>query len=303
MANDMVKYESAKGDLVEFTAEEVKARLCPNIEDKELALVMALCQAQHLNPFTKDVYITKFGDNPAQIVTGKEVFTKRAQSNPKFEGMEAGISVLKDGKLIRREGSMTLPGETLFGGWCKVYIKGYRVPMFDEVAFAEYAGRKKGGELNSMWSSKGATMIRKVAVCHALREAFPDDFQGLYGSEEMGVEELGEKQQNHTAESTTAPQSDVPEPIVVDAVEVVSDETALAITEKALELAELRGKSLDDVMSAIIGDKAPEQQRADSVDAMTVEQGAMALEVLDKWIDKAKEEQEEADLADDDIPF
>lgn len=303
MANDMVKYESAKGDLVEFTAEEVKSRLCPNIEDKELALVMALCQAQHLNPFTKDVYITKYGSNPAQIVTGKEVFTKRAQANPKFEGMEAGISVIKDGKLIRREGSMTLPGETLFGGWCKVYIKGYRVPMFDEVAFAEYAGRKKDGTLNSMWNSKGATMIRKVAVCHALREAFPDDFQGLYGSEEMGVEELGEKAQDPTAEAATAPQSGIAEPIVVDAVEVVSDEMAQEILDKAMAFALLRNKTCDDVIDVLIGENAPEQQRADSVEELTVAQGNEALSTLCKWIEKAKEEQEEAELADEDITF
>ena len=28
-------------------------------------------------------------------------------------------------------------------------------------------------------------MIRKVALCHALREAFPEDLGGLYGAEEM----------------------------------------------------------------------------------------------------------------------
>ena len=39
--NDIVKFESESGQLVQFGADDVKQRLCPNIEDKELALVMA----------------------------------------------------------------------------------------------------------------------------------------------------------------------------------------------------------------------------------------------------------------------
>ncbi len=30
-------------------------------------------------------------------------------------------------------------------------------------------------------------MIRKVALVQALREAFPEEFQGLYSAEEMGA--------------------------------------------------------------------------------------------------------------------
>ena len=45
---------------------------------------------------------------------------------------------------------------------------------------------KKDGTLNSQWASKPATMIRKVAVVQALRDAFPDDFGAMYSPEEMG---------------------------------------------------------------------------------------------------------------------
>ena len=181
MGNSLVKYESASGQPIQFTAEEVRQRLCPNIDDRELAFLMALCQAQKLNPFTKDVHIIKYGSGPATLVTSKEVFTKRAQANPRFEGMQAGITVVSNGQVVRREGSMMLQGESLAGGWCKVFVKGYRVPIMDEVSLAEYSTGKNN------WTKMPATMIRKVAMCHALREAFPDDFQGLYGEEEMGV--------------------------------------------------------------------------------------------------------------------
>lgn len=71
------------------------------------------------------------------------------------------------------------------GGWAKVFIKGRETPEYQSVSFDEYVGRKKDGTINSQWSKKPATMIRKVAVVQALREAFPDKFQGLYAQEEF----------------------------------------------------------------------------------------------------------------------
>ena len=87
---------------------------------------------------------------------------------------------------------MVLPDEKLVGGWAKVFIKG-KEPEYQSVSFDEYAGRKKDGSLNSQWAKKPGTMIRKVAVVQALREAFPDRFQGLYASEEMAtVNDVGQ---------------------------------------------------------------------------------------------------------------
>ena len=53
----------------------------------------------------------------------------------------------------------------------------------------EYAGRKKDGSMNGQWSKKPATMIRKVALVQALREAFPKALGGMYTAEEQGQEE------------------------------------------------------------------------------------------------------------------
>ena len=57
------------------------------------------------------------------------------------------------------------------------------------MSFDEYVGRKKDGSLNSQWSKKPATMIRKVALVQALRETFPSAFGGMYAAEEQGTEE------------------------------------------------------------------------------------------------------------------
>jgi phage recombination protein Bet len=202
MDNQIVKFED-NGQLVQFGANEVKERLCPNIEDKELALVMALCQKQHLNPFTKDVYIVKYGSNPASIITSKETFTRRAADNPRFKGMKAGVTVLNNGQLMRRDGSLVLPQDQLVGGWCSVKVDGYDDPIFDEVALAEYTTGKAN------WIKMPGTMIRKVAMCHALREAFPSDFQGLYGEEEIAQSQAPAREITARVESVQNVQSHV----------------------------------------------------------------------------------------------
>jgi phage recombination protein Bet len=156
--------------------------------DQEVLMFLELCKAQNLNPFIRDAYLVKYGSQQAQIIVGKDVFIKRAYENPDFKGMKAGVIVIdKNGDMKEREGALKLPGEELVGGWCDVYLKDREFPIHAAVSFEEYVQRKKSGEINTMWSTKGATMIRKVAQSQALREAFPKELRGLYQEEEMGV--------------------------------------------------------------------------------------------------------------------
>lgn len=187
MPNELAKYEADNGQQIVLTTEDVRNVISndPNVTDKEVRLFVELCKAQRLNPFIKEAYLTKYGNNPATMVVGKDVHVKRAAKNPRFQGFEAGVTVAANGKLMRREGSMVLSGEQLIGGWCRVHVEGYAVPVYDEVSLDEYAGRKRDGSFNSQWASKGGTMIRKVALVHALREAFPEDLEGMYSAEEM----------------------------------------------------------------------------------------------------------------------
>jgi hypothetical protein len=75
--------------------------------------------------------------------------------------------------------------EALLGGWARVFIKGIKEPFYSAVSFNEYVGRDKDGNINKQWNSKPCTMIRKVALAQALREAFPDQNSGLYSPEEI----------------------------------------------------------------------------------------------------------------------
>lgn len=205
--NTMQKVQSSALALAEYkmeggqvlTADTVRNYLTSGnskATDQDVLMFIELCKAQRLNPFVRDAYLVKFGNQPAQIIVGKDVFIKRASENPNFNGMKAGIVILdKNGDIKEREGALKLPGEELVGGWCEVHLKDKDFPVKSVVSFEEYAQKKSDGTLNSMWATKGATMIRKVAQSQALREAFPNELRGLYQQEEMGVDKkLPEKE-------------------------------------------------------------------------------------------------------------
>lgn len=189
---ELAKYE-AEGQEITITDVDVRRVLCDNpaVTDAEMKMFVELCKAHRLNPFIRECYLVKYGDKPATIVTGKDTFVKRAHRNPRFRGMEAGVTVVNAAGVIeRRQGSMVgAQTERLVGGWCAVHVDGYEVPMYDEVSLAEYMGRKRDGTPSGQWAKMPGTMIRKVAMVHALREAFPEDFGGMYDSSEMGVQE------------------------------------------------------------------------------------------------------------------
>lgn len=69
----------------------------------EFKFFTSLCKARKLNPFLKEAYCIKFGNQPAQIVVGKDAVLKRAILNPNYDGMESGIYVLDEkGELKER---------------------------------------------------------------------------------------------------------------------------------------------------------------------------------------------------------
>ena len=183
MKNSLATLEYTMADGQVLTADTVRNYLVSgngNVTDQEVVMFIELCKAQHLNPFIREAYLIKFGNSPANIVVGKDVFVKRAYRNPDYEGMRAGIVVVdKTGDVKEREGSLKAPGETLIGGWCEVYIKNKKHPIKSIVSLEEYS------KAQSTWKSMPMVMIRKVAMVTALREAFPEDLQGMYDASEM----------------------------------------------------------------------------------------------------------------------
>jgi len=186
----IMEYRADSGAPVKLSPGVVRSYLTRGggrISDQEIMMFMMLCRDQGLNPFLNEVYLIKYGSNdPAQMTTSYDVFKQRAMRHPLYQGHNAGtICVDKSGEAVHRAGCMVYPGDEVIGGWCSVERKDM-VPLLHEVSFNEYVGRKSNGDINRMWASKPGTMIRKVAVSQALREAFPESMQGLYTPEEYG---------------------------------------------------------------------------------------------------------------------
>jgi len=129
--------------------------------DNEFLLLMQLARTYQLDPFTKQIWAVKYGQNPAQIFCGRDGYLAIAHRSGKFDGMESGT---------RKDGDDLV-------GWCKVYRKDMSHPFEVEVYASEYSTGK------NLWRDKPRTMIQKVAEAHALRRAF--SISGLYSPEEI----------------------------------------------------------------------------------------------------------------------
>ena len=208
MAEEIVRYEDRDGAQIVLTPQDVAA-YCYNgtaqLTQRDVVNFMATCKALGANPYLKDVYMVKYGsDGDAQIMAGKNYYTRVAASIESYDGMTAGIvCVTQQGQVAYRVGSMTYPGDTCIGGWAEVHDKRWSVPVRSEVAMDEYNSRR------SLWKSKPLTMIRKVALVQALREAYPDRFAGVYDASEMP--EPSAQQQAQTVAATVEPEPQAPD--------------------------------------------------------------------------------------------
>ena len=177
-----IQFTDDHGDLITITSEDVRMHICPAADAKEVAYFMELCRAQRLNPFLNEAYLVKFKGNPAQIMVAHKALVKRAEAHPKYDGMEHGVVVLRNGEVHHEQRGAVYAeaGEKLIGGWCKVYRKDRRMPIYAERSLKSM----DKGQAN--WKNMPDLMIDKCAQAAALREAFPDELRSMYVQEEMG---------------------------------------------------------------------------------------------------------------------
>ena len=181
MSSEIIEFKDDAGMPVKFTSQDIRERLCPNATDSELALCVGLCNRQHLNPFTQDVYLVKYGNAPASIITNYQVFNRRANKQPNYGGIDSGVVVLRDGEVVKKKGSAVykMIGEQLIGGWAEVKFTDGKIPAYAELALTDYSTGK------SNWAKMPGVMIDKCAKAAAWRLAYPSEFRGMYVSEEM----------------------------------------------------------------------------------------------------------------------
>jgi phage recombination protein Bet len=179
-------------DKIKLTVEIIKnivatpTKTGKTCNDRDAIKFMMLCQAQRLNPFAGDAYLTGYDgkDGPKfSLITAHVAFLKRAESSPDFEGMESGVILQSEegGAITEREGDFTVKGETVVGGWAKVYRKG-RKPTYRRLSIEQ---RRPNYDTPFWQGVKASEQIVKCAEADALRATFPTLLGGLHGEGEI----------------------------------------------------------------------------------------------------------------------
>ncbi|MCI8469325.1 MAG: phage recombination protein Bet [Eggerthellaceae bacterium] len=193
MANELCKVYEADGEEITLNPAVVTRYILggdKNVPETEMAKAIMTCAARKLNPFSGDVnilphYDSASGTTKLTVAPSKDFYLRRAMANPRFRGIDDGITVLVNGQMVKKRGAAVYKelGETLIGAWAAVYVDGFVEPVRVEVSLNEYDQHR------ALWKSKPATMIDKVAQAQALRKAFPDLFTGTYEPSEVGLDE------------------------------------------------------------------------------------------------------------------
>ena len=153
------------------------------VTDQDLVQFISICKFNQLNPFLNEAYLVKFGSSTAQMIVSKEALMKRADACENYEGIQAGVIVIRDKCQLELEGCFFMPTDELVGGWAKVYRIDRKFPIVSRVNLSEYDKKQ------SIWNEKKSTMIAKIAKVQALREAFPAQLGAMYTQEETGIKD------------------------------------------------------------------------------------------------------------------
>ena len=143
-----------------LSIDDVKKFIAPNATDKELFMFMGIAKSYGLNPFKREVHFVKYGNAPASIIVGYEIYLKRAERTGKLDGWKCWI-----------EGDKAI---------IEIKRKDQSIPIKWEV------DRKEFDKQQSTWKAMPNFMLKKVAIAQGFRLAFPDELGGLpYLAEEL----------------------------------------------------------------------------------------------------------------------
>jgi phage recombination protein Bet len=148
----------------------------------DLAVFFHQCKRTGLDPFARQIYmIARQGKQTIQ--TGIDGFRLIARRSTDHTGGTLGYEDTLWADPNGQWHDVWLWNTPPAAAKVTVVRNGMRFPAI--ARFMEYAGRKRDGNLNQMWSTKPALMLEKCAEALALRKAFPQDLSGLYTSDEM----------------------------------------------------------------------------------------------------------------------
>ena len=242
--------------------------LASQLTKQETKQFVEIAKAFNLNPFKREIYAVphtnKDGKRSLSIITGYEIYLKRADLNPNYDGYDTEFST--------ENGVITCT--------CKVYRKDRKIPTSVTIRRKEYDTGK------SMWASKPMTMLEKVAIATAHRRAFPNDFGGMPYTKEELPEEMTEPRDVTPQPSCSEIPNSSPEPvqaepeIVKPTQEQIDKLNALKGSFTAEELKQFKEQYRGDIPAMI---KAMSDARIAKLEAGTLHKGADSPDLQKKY--------------------
>ncbi len=190
-------------ELIEFSNEQkavIKSQFFPQgTSNAEMQYNMQVAKDLGLSPILKEIY---FVERKSQVngqwvtkvepLAGKNAFMKLAHNSGQFNGLKVecmvkDVPTLENRQWINKSDLVAI---------ATVHRKDMEEPFVVEVAYNEYVQRKRDGTPTKFWAEKSQTMLKKVAVSQALKEAF--SVSGIYTEEEINIDHQEEKPTEHT---------------------------------------------------------------------------------------------------------
>jgi len=174
MGDIIVKQDNGQVAQIDYLqkAQKYLGLLGQKLTQSQAQSFIELCTALQLNPFKREVYAVTYQDyktgvQNVSIITGYEVYLKRAERTGKLNGVKVRFQPEgRDMKCI-----------------VEIYRKDWTMPFVHEVYMSEYNTHK------ALWATKPKTMLRKVAMSQAYRMAFPDELGGMpYTQDELDID-------------------------------------------------------------------------------------------------------------------
>jgi phage recombination protein Bet len=219
------------------TVQEIKETFAKGLSDAEFATFKQIATTTNLNPFLKEIWAIKSYNRPAQIFIGRDGYRKGAQFSTEYEYHFSDAVYSNDSfSIVNKEVQHTYNlkdrGE-IVGAYCTVKRKSSSIPQFLFVEFSEYyqGNKDENGKIKvnaqgqqmkpTLWDSKKATMIKKVAEAQGLRMAFQNVFAGTYAEEEFKIETTQETTSKPPFKTTQETTSKPPLKTIDEAIEEI----------------------------------------------------------------------------------
>lgn len=153
--------------------------ISPKLEEKEKIQFLNIAKTFGLNPFKREIFCTVYGSGEYKqlsIITGYEVYIKRAERSGQLDGWTATTS----GSVATNDLKATVT----------IFRKDRQHPFVWEVFYEECVQKTKAGVVTKFWE-KANFMTKKVCISQAFRLCFSDELGGMpYTSDEMPQQEV-----------------------------------------------------------------------------------------------------------------